>query len=64
MTMRTVHCPYCGGKNRIEIDLMGIEDGGLYHQTENCNECSQPIDASAKATFEFGVGKIEWEEKP
>lgn len=59
---RQTHCPHCGAENEIDMDLADIAHGESYHQlTEACAECGLPFVVTVRASFEWGVGKIEWQ---
>lgn len=59
---KTLHCPCCAAEVRVDMDLSGITDGEMYHQSEDCDECNQPFVVSVRARYEWGCGTIEWQE--
>ena len=59
---KRLFCPYCGAKNRVDMDVNGITEGEIYHQSEDCGECKKPFVVSVRAHYEWGCGTIEWQE--
>ena len=59
---KNLHCPNCGAKNEVEVDLHGIGDGESYHEAEECCECDQPFVVVVRAQFQWGCGKVEWQD--
>lgn len=59
---KSVYCPYCAGKNTAEMDMDGIAHGEIYYGLEECDECGLPFVVMVRASFDWGIGVVEWME--
>lgn len=48
---RTVKCPYCKGKQEIDLDIEAYEKGNKYWDCQHCLECFEiVVKVTAKQT--------------